>query len=53
VPRLRLYVPKHCLKNKKAHYLPYFGYIGSVGLHVMLFKWFNCPLCGTSNRIKE
>jgi Domain of unknown function (DUF4332) len=49
----RLYVPKHCLKNKKAHYLPYFGYIGSVGLHVMLFKWFNCPLCGTSNRIKE
>ena len=49
----RLYVPKHCLKNKKAHHLPLFGYIGGLALHVMTFKWFNCTFCGTSIRIKK
>jgi hypothetical protein len=49
----RIYVPKHCLKNKKAHHLPLLGYIGAVALHVMTFKWFNCTFCGTSIRIKK
>ncbi|MCW1916892.1 DUF4332 domain-containing protein [Luteolibacter sp. GHJ8] len=49
----RMYVPKHCLKNKKAHHLPLFGYIGAVAMHVMAFKWFNCTFCGTSIRIKK
>ena len=49
----RLYVPKHCLKNRKAHHLPLFGYIGGLALHVMTFKWFNCTFCGTSIRIKK
>jgi hypothetical protein len=46
-------VPKHCLKNKKAHHLPMLGYIGALALHVMTFKWFNCTFCGTSIRIKK
>lgn len=49
----RLYVPKHCLKNRKAHHLPLLGHIGAVALHVMVFKWFNCTFCGTSIRIKK
>jgi hypothetical protein len=49
----RMYVPKHCLKNRKAHHLPLFGYIGAVALQVMVFKWYNCTFCGTSIRIKK
>lgn len=49
----RIYVPKQCLKNKKAHHLPLLGHIGAVALHVMVFKWFNCTFCGTSIRIKK
>jgi hypothetical protein len=49
----RMYVPKHCLKNRKAHHLPLLGYIGAVALHVMVFKWYNCTFCGTSIRIKK
>jgi hypothetical protein len=49
----RMYVPKQCLKNKKAHHLPLFGYIGAVAMHVIAFRWFNCTFCGTSIRIKK
>jgi hypothetical protein len=49
----RMYAPKHCLKNRKAHYFPLLGHIGAVALHVMVFKWFNCTFCGTSIRIKK
>jgi hypothetical protein len=49
----RLYVPKHCLKNRKAHHFPYIGHIGALAVHVMIFKWFNCTFCGTSIRIKK
>ena len=49
----RLYWPKHCLKNRKAHHLPLLGYIGAVALHVMVFRWFNCTFCGTAIRIKK
>ena len=49
----RMYVPKHCLKNRKAHHLPLLGYIGAVALQVMVFKWYNCTFCGTSIRIKK
>jgi hypothetical protein len=49
----RIYVPKNCLKNKKAHYLPFLGHIGALALHVIVFKWFNCTFCGTSIRIKK
>lgn len=49
----KLYVPKNCLKNRKAHHLPLLGHIGAVALHVIFFKWFRCTYCGTSIRIKE
>jgi hypothetical protein len=49
----RMYVPKQCLKNKKAHHLPLFGYIGAVAMHVVTFRWYNCTFCGTSIRIKK
>ncbi len=49
----RLYVPKHCLKNAKAHHLPLIGHIGALALHVMIFRWFKCTFCGTAIRIKK
>lgn len=49
----RMYVPKQCLKNKKAHHFPLFGYIGAVAMHVIVFRWYNCTFCGTSIRIKK
>ncbi len=49
----RMYVPKQCLKNKKAHHLPLFGYVGAVAMHVIAFRWYNCTFCGTSIRIKK
>lgn len=49
----RLYVRKQCLKHRKAHHMPLLGNIGALALHVMVYKWFRCTLCGTSIRIKE
>jgi hypothetical protein len=49
----KCFLPKKCLKNKKAHYIPLLGYIIPCALHVLLFRWFRCTYCGTSIRIKE
>lgn len=49
----KCYVPRNCLKNKKAHHLPFLGYIFSVALHAVLFRWFRCTYCGTPVRLKE
>lgn len=48
-----LFVPKMCLKNKKAHHIPVIGYIFPLCLHLLTFKWFRCTFCGTSVRLKE
>jgi hypothetical protein len=49
----RLFVPKMCMKSPKAHYRPWLGYIVSVSLHLLLFKWFRCTYCGTPVRLKR
>lgn len=49
----RCFVPRHCLKNKKAHHLPLFGYVFAAALHMVLFSWFRCTYCGTPVRLKE
>ncbi len=46
------FVPRVCLKNSKAHHIPYLGYIIPVCLHMILFKWFRCTYCGTPVRLK-
>ena len=46
------FVPRICLKNSKAHRLPFLGYIIPVCLHMILFKWFRCTYCGTPVRLK-
>ena len=46
------FVPRVCLKNSKAHRLPFLGYIIPVCLHMILFKWFRCTYCGTPVRLK-
>lgn len=46
------FVPRVCLKNSKAHYIPYIGYIIPVCIYMILFKWFRCTYCGTPVRLK-
>jgi Domain of unknown function (DUF4332) len=49
----KLFVPRMCLKNKKAHHLYGLGYIIPVCIHMLLFKWFRCIYCATPIRLKE
>lgn len=49
----RLFFPRACLKNSKAHRIPGFGYIVSVSIHMLLFRWFRCTYCGTPVRLKK
>ena len=49
----KLYVPKRCLKNKKAHRISFLGYIFPIALHTVLFRWFRCSHCGTAMRLKK
>ncbi len=49
----KCFVPRNCLKNKKAHYVPVLGYIFPTALHMLAFRWFRCTHCGTPIRLKE
>lgn len=47
-----LFHSKNCLKNRKAHHIPGFGYVASLALHLLIFGWFRCMYCGTAIRLK-
>jgi hypothetical protein len=49
----KLFVPRQCRKNAKAHHIRGLGYIVSLCLHILLFRWFRCSFCGTPVRLKE
>jgi hypothetical protein len=49
----RLFVPRDCLKNSKAHHVPGLGYILPVSFHMLVFRWFRCTYCGTPVRLKK
>ncbi|HEX7262157.1 MAG TPA: hypothetical protein VF258_10110, partial [Luteolibacter sp.] len=49
----KLFVPRMCLKNSKAHQIRGLGHIVPVCLHILLFKWFRCTYCGTPIRLKK
>lgn len=49
----RLFMPRACLKNNKAHHVPGLGYIVPVCFHMLLFRWFRCTFCGTPVRLKK
>ncbi len=49
----RLFWPKNCRKNSKAHYFPGLGHIIPLSLHMLTFKWFRCTFCGTPVRLKK
>jgi hypothetical protein len=49
----KLFVPRMCLKNSKAHHIRGLGHIMPVCLHILLFKWFRCTYCGTPIRLKK
>lgn len=49
----KIFVPKLCLKNSKAHRIRGLGHVIPVSIHILLFKWFRCPYCGTPVRLKK
>lgn len=49
----KMFVPKMCLKNSKAHHIRGLGHVIPVSIHILLFKWFRCPYCGTPVRLKK
>ncbi len=49
----KLFVPRMCLKNSKAHHLFGLGHVIPVCLHMLLFRWFRCTYCGTPVRLKK
>ncbi|MES2920366.1 MAG: DUF4332 domain-containing protein [Verrucomicrobiota bacterium] len=49
----KLFVPRMCLKNTKAHHIRGLGHIVPVCLHILLFRWFRCTYCGTPVRLKK
>ncbi|MCF7732086.1 MAG: DUF4332 domain-containing protein [Akkermansiaceae bacterium] len=49
----RLFFRRSCRKNSKAHRIPGLGYIVSVSIHMLLFRWFRCTYCGTPVRLKK
>lgn len=49
----RQFAPKKCLKNRKAHHIPWIGYILPTALHAIFYKWFYCTYCGTAVRLKK
>ena len=49
----RLFWPRHCRKNSKAHHVPLVGHIVPTALHMLTFRWFRCIYCGTPVRLKK
>jgi len=49
----RLFFPRNCLKNAKAHHIFGLGYIIPLCIHIMLFRWFRCTYCATPIRLKK
>ncbi len=53
VCRQQQFVPKKCMKHRKAHHIPLIGYIFPTALQVMFYSWFYCIYCGTAVRLKK
>ncbi len=49
----KIFIPRMCLKNSKAHRIAGLGHIVPVCMHMLLFKWFRCTYCGTPVRLKK
>ena len=49
----KLFVPRMCLKNSKAHHIRWLGYIIPTAVHLLLFRWFRCIYCGTPVRLQK
>lgn len=49
----RMFAPRGCRKNAKAHHIRGLGYIIPASLHMLVFRWFRCTHCGTPVRLKK
>lgn len=51
VCRMPLFYSKNCAKNNKAHNFRPLGFVISTALHIILFRWFRCPYCGSAQQL--
>jgi hypothetical protein len=49
----KLFMPRACRKNAKAHHVPGLGHIVPLCFHLLAFRWFRCTFCGTPVRLKK
>lgn len=49
--RAKLFSFRSYTRNKNAHKIPGFGYVLSTALHIVLFRWFRCPSCGSAQKL--
>jgi hypothetical protein len=49
----RVFLPRGCRKNAKAHHVRGLGYIIPLCFHLLVFRWFRCTYCGTPVRLKK
>ena len=49
----KLFMPRACRKNAKAHHVPGLGHIVPLCFHLLTFRWFRCTFCGTPVRLKK
>lgn len=51
VCKIRIFSWQRYVRNKKMHAIWGLGRVVPTALHVLLFKWFRCPSCGTAQRL--
>lgn len=52
VCKIRIFSWQRYVRNKKMHQICGLGRVVPTALHVLLFKWFRCPSCGTAQRLR-
>ncbi len=53
VCKIRIFSWQRYVRNRKMHTIWGLGRVVPTALHVLLFKWFRCPSCGTAQRLRN
>lgn len=53
VCRTHLFSFRQYTRHKQAHHITLLGYVLATALHILLFRWFRCPACGSAQQLKR
>ncbi len=53
VCKIRIFSWQRYVRNRKMHHIWGLGRVVPTALHVLLFRWFRCPSCGTAQRLRN